>query len=243
MVDVVEIDNRKLQVTPFFKIVELENVPKSEASGFLVKELKEVVEVRIAGNNNFSPVFPAHAFYERKNGKVITYAERWAEAYRRFKEGSPQEAEGTPIAVLAKYGITPEEESICRTFKIYSVEALYALEGDQLKNLGMSGNKLKEKAKAFMADRAAGANALEEIAKLRAQLAELQASSTGKRVKPEEVAVNQVPEKDPSPQEMAGALVDAMGEEELRAYIANATGAEPSKSLSIDKLRNMAKSL
>src|SRR3546814_17192949 len=59
-------------------------------------ETKEVVEVRFAGSKNYSPIFPVDAFWKREGNRVITYGERWPDQYRQFKEGNPQEANGTP---------------------------------------------------------------------------------------------------------------------------------------------------
>lgn len=218
-----------LTVTPVFKMMDLENIPKSQAAGTLVKELREVVEIRFAGENKYSPVMPAHAFWKREGGQVITYAERWADQYRRFKEGAPAEAMGTPIAMLSMYGITEEEQSLCRTFKIYSIEALHALEGPNLKNLGMVGNKLKDKARKFMEDRASGSDVLKELEAMRAELSALKAGA--------------VPAKDPSPEEMEAAKFEAMPEDELRAYIEDKTGAKPDGRMGKASLVNMAKGL
>jgi hypothetical protein len=222
----------ELTVTPVFKMMDLENIPKSQAQGRMVKELREVVEIRFAGENKYSPVMPAHAFWKREGGNVITYSERWAEQYRRFKEGEPMQAEGTPIAMLSQYGITEEEQSLCRTFKIYSIEALHALEGPNLKNLGMVGNKLKDKARKFMQDRSSGADVLKELEELKAQIAAMQNG-----------VVNPVPTKDPAPEEMSEALFEAMSEPDLRAYIEEKSGAKPDGRLGKAALVNMAKGL
>jgi hypothetical protein len=234
----VAIDTRDITVTPVFKFVELENVPKSEAAGHLVKELKEVVEVRFAGENRYSPVFPANAFWKREGNNVITYAERWSEQYRKFKEGSSQEAYGTPLEMLRQYGVTPEQLSLCRTMKVYSIEALHALEGTNLKNLGMNANKLKELAAKYIADRSGGTEAINRIQELERQLAELRSKSTV------------VPEKEAEPEEIENvlsdadmALIGAMTDEEIRAYIFERTGAKPDGRLGRDKLENMARSL
>src|SRR5690606_39694820 len=152
MTRVVEIDTRDLTVTPFFKVIEVENIPKSETAGHAVKEMVEVVEVRFAGSNNYAPIFPAHQTWRREGNKAITYAERWADQYREFKEGNPQQAKGTPLEMLRPYGATEEQLSICRVHRIYSIEALDHLEGDKLKSLGMMGNSLKELARKYRAD-------------------------------------------------------------------------------------------
>jgi hypothetical protein len=52
MTGVVEIDPREITITPIFKYIEVENIPKSEKAGHAVLETKEVVEVRFAGSKN-----------------------------------------------------------------------------------------------------------------------------------------------------------------------------------------------
>lgn len=190
MTNVVAIDEKDILITPVFKVIPLENIPKSEAAGFPVMENHEVVEVRFAGSKNYAPVFPAHEMWRREGGKLITYAEHWADEYRAFKEGSPQEARGTPLEMLRQYGVSPEQISLCRALRVYSIEALHALEGDGRKALGMNGNKLKEAAAQFMAQRQSGASQASEIEELKRQIAELTARSTIPPVvepKPEEV--------------------------------------------------------
>lgn len=191
MTRVVEIDEREITITPFFKLIEVENVPKSEVSGFPVMEMKEVVEVRFAGQKNYAPIFPTDAFWKREGNQVLTYAERWPEQYRQFKEGSPQEAMGTPLEMLRQFGITPEQLSLCRALKIYSIEALNRLEGSAVKALGMNANRLKEAARDFLAQRGDASSALSEIEALRAEIAALRAERS-----------TIVPVQEPSPAEV-----------------------------------------
>lgn len=197
MAHVVAIDEREITITPVFKMVELENIPQSETAGHAVMELKEVVEVRFAGSKNYAPVFLAHEMWKREGNDVITYAERWPDQYRAFKEGNPQEANGTPLEMLRPFGVSPEHLSLCRALKIYSIEALYHLEGDRAKSLGMAGNKLKEAARNFMADRAKNAGAFAEVEALKARIAELEGRST------------LVPEAQPTPEEVEAAIAEA----------------------------------
>lgn len=231
MTEVVAIDPRDITVTPVFRWMEIENIPKSEDAGYLVKENHEVVQVRFAGSNNYSPIFPVNAFYKREGNQIITYAERWAEQYRQFKQGNPQEANGTPLEMLRQYGITPEQLSLCRTMKIYSIEALHALEGPNLKNLGMAANGLKEKANQYMADRAGGSGALARIAELEAEIAKMKELSTV------------VPEHEPDEFEMEEARLKAMSEDELRAFIEERTNSKPDGRLKHESLVNLAKGL
>lgn len=238
MVHVAEIDTTDITVTPVFRIMEIENIPKSEEAGHLVKEMHEVVQVRFAGSNNYSPIFPTNAFWKREGNNVITYAERWPEQYRQFKQGDPQEARGTPLEMLRPYGISPEMLSMCRALKIYSIEALNAIEGPDLKNLGMNANILKDKARQYIADRSGGKAALSEIEELKRQIAELKALST------------HVPVQEASPVEIEAAIVDAdnslfeaMTEDELRAYLLDRTGVKPDGRLKHDSLVNLAKGI
>lgn len=191
MTNVITMNNDPLAVTPFFKFMEIENIPKSETAGRLIKESIEMVEVRIAGDRNFVPFFPAHAMSHREGGTVITYAERWADQYRAFKEGSSQEAQGTPLEMLRDYGVTGEQLSQCRALRIYSVEALNNLEGANARSLGVNQNKLKDAARKYLASVQSNITALDEIEALKAELARL------KSLVPEGVAEVLEPLPDP----------------------------------------------
>lgn len=217
----VVIDPLEITITPIFKIVQVENVPKSETAGYAVMETKEMVEVRFAGQRNYSPMFPADAFSRREGNRVITYAERWPEQYRQFKEGVPQEALGTPLEMLRSHGVSPEQLSLCRALKIYSIESLHHLPSPQAKSLGMHVNLLKKAAADFLADRSKGGDAMAEIEALKAQIAELQGRST------------LTPAADPTTADMdqalaaADAAIEAMTDEQIKVEIKRITGSRP----------------
>lgn len=227
MTKVVEIDMRDLNVTPFFKVIEVENIPKSETAGHAVMEMKEIVEVRFAGSNNYAPVFPANQTWKREGNKSITYAERWQEQYRTFKEGNPQHAMGTPLEMLRPYGVTEEQLSICRVHRVYSIEALNTLEGDKLKSLGMMGNTLKELARKYAVDHSPSASAVSEIEALKKRISELESAGTSSTIIPE------VEEE----------LYEAMTEDELRDMIELKIGTKPDGRLSHASLVNLAKGM
>lgn len=218
----VQIDtDKEIEVTPVFKYIEVEDVPQSEIAGHAVFKQREVVEIRFAGSRNYSPIFPVDAMYRREGLKVITYAERWERQYNAFKNGDQQEADGTPLNMLATYGVTPEMLSLCRVRKIYSVEALHSMEGGALKSLGMHQNKLKEAARKFLADRGSNVVAQDEIAALRAQLAELQ----------QKLSID-LPEKEPTPEEAEAVAIKAgayahLSDAEIKEQIKAATGEAP----------------
>lgn len=210
-----------LSVTPLFKVMELENVPQSETQGRMVLETKEMVEVRIAGDKNYAPCFPASAAWRREGNRTISYAERWASQYQAFKEGDPQEAMGTPLEMLRQYGVTPELISLCRALKIYSIEALARLEDRGVKALGMNANTLKEAANKFLAEQLGGEKAAAQIASLQARIAELEARSTN------------VPEEQTPPAEIDAMVKEAdakfadMSDEAIKEEIARITGSRP----------------
>jgi hypothetical protein len=188
--NVAVIDTTPLSITPFFKVIEVEDIHKSERAGHKVMKTVEMVEVRIAGDKNYSPCFRTDEQWKREGNRTITYAERWPEQFRAFKEGDPQEAMGTPLEMLRPYGATPENISVCRALKIYSIEALAALEDRKLKSLGMAANSLKEMAVKFLGERISGASAISEIEALKARIAELESRSTdvpAEQAAPEEI--------------------------------------------------------
>lgn len=221
MTTVAVIDTTPLSVTPFFKVVEIEDIHASERAGHLVLKTVEMVEVRIAGDKNYSPCFPTGSQWKREGNRVITYAERWAPEYQAWKEGDPQEARGTPLEMLKPYGMTPENVSMCRALKIYSIEALAGLEDRKLKSLGMKANDLKSMAVKFLGERQSGASALSEIEALKARIAELEGKSTD------------VPVQEASPDEIAAAVeasdnsLALMSDDEIKAEIKRIAGSAP----------------
>lgn len=223
----VPIDTRDITVTPVFKHVTVEDVPASEREKRPVMKTIEAVEVRFAGSKLYSPVFPVNAQWKREGHKIITYAERWAEQYRAFLEGSEQKAAGTPLELLKPYGITESQLSLCRALKIYSIEALHHLEGQNLKNLQMNGNPLKDMARKYMADRSTGATNAAELEALRAEIERLKAK---------------IPSEDSTSAEIAQALQAAddeyasLSNDDIKDRIAAKVGRKPAGNPSRETL-------
>lgn len=244
MAQSVPIDTREITITPVFRWASVENVPQSELQGHLVKRMIQVVEVRFAGSRNYSPVFPVDAFWKRENGKVITYAERWGEQYRAFLEGNAQEAMGTPLEMLRSYGISESQLSLCRSLKIYSIEALYHLEGDALKNLQMAGNALKDMARKYMADRTSNTANGDRIAELEAEIARMKLAQPGPTPQTTQVLV---PDPKPADVDKAVAISDAemsgLTDEQLKAKIKEVTGSAPRGTPSRTFLENAVREL
>lgn len=164
-------------ITPYFQHMNLLNEQQSEIQGKAVYEIKEMVQMRFSGDRYYSPCFPVDSMYRKVGVNEITFAERWADQYRAFLNNEAQVAEGTPLDELISYGITPSQLSLCRALKIYSIEALYHLEGPNLKSLGIHANDLKPMAKRYMEARANGSKQDQEIARLKAEIEAMKAGN------------------------------------------------------------------
>jgi hypothetical protein len=221
MADIVAIDTREIQITPFFRVMEIENIPKSETAGYAVMETHEMVEIRKAGDRHNILIAPADGFWKREGGKVMTYLDRWPDQYRQFKDGNPQEAQGTPLEALKRHGVTDEQISLCRVMRVYSVEALHQLEGQGLKSLGTHQNKLKQAAATHMADRTQNIDALDRIKALEAELTALR--SQGAMVIP--------------------AVEPDLTDDQMKEEIAKLAGQRPRGNPSTDTLKTMLNDL
>jgi len=207
-------------ITPFFKHMSVLNVAQSEIQGKPVYDLKEVVELRLAGDRNYSPVMPADSMYRKVGDRVITYAERFSDQYRAFRMGDDQKAGGTALEMLADYGITPAQLSICRALKIYSIEALHAVDGHQVKALGMNANELKRMARQYMEDRTkkAVAKTSDDVEALKAELERLRALIPAQETAPEEIdALVQAADDEYA----------ALSDDQIKERIASLAGARP----------------
>uniref|UniRef100_Q11LU0 Uncharacterized protein n=1 Tax=Chelativorans sp. (strain BNC1) TaxID=266779 RepID=Q11LU0_CHESB len=232
----VPIDTRDITITPVFKYITVEDVPASEREKRPVMKTIEAVEVRFAGSRLYSPVFPVDAMWKREGHTIITYAERWADQYRDFLAGNDQKAQGTPLEMLKPYGVTDAQLSLCRALKIYSIEALHHLEGQNLKSLQMNANPLKDMARKYMSDRAKGDTASAEIAALRAEIDRLKTAQA-------------IPASDPKPDEIEAAIEAAddeykgLTEDDLKTKIAEITGSRPrgnpSRTTLVQSLREL----
>ena len=205
--------NNDALVVPFFKSVAVEDEKASKKAGRPIFKDMEVVEIRIAGDRNFAPVFPAHSMWRRVDGDEITYADRWPDAYARFKEGQEQVAHGTPLSELPF--LTEGKRQELRGLKVYTAEALASLDGKNLTNLGPKGREFKDQAAAYL-ERAKGV-AVDTA--LRARIEELEA-----------IVAN------------GGGSTGAEDQSErdiLKAQIAEKTGAKPRGNPSVETLREM----
>ncbi len=214
----------KSLVTPVFKTMAVQNDAKSKKAGRPIFDDVEMVEVRIAGDRHFNPCFPAHSFWQRdENGFDITYAMRWPDQYRRFKENSSQSASGTPLEELPF--ITQAKRSELKALSIYTAEALSALDGKNLKTLGIGGRELKDQATAYL-NKAAGSA---DVVRLAAENADMKAQIETLR---QQMLAAQAPVVETEDD-------DEPSDEELKARIKEATGAAPRGTPSRETLLRM----
>jgi hypothetical protein len=167
-----------LAVVPVFKYHTCEDLPASEKAGRAVYKTFVAVQVQYGGNNgrSYSPVFPADAISHREGHRSVTYAERWAKQYSEFMSGATQHASGTPLEELRPFGITEAQLSMCRALRVYTIEALAQLDGGTGKSLGMFSNDLMAMTRKWEAKRNSGSELADELAALKARLAELEAN-------------------------------------------------------------------
>ena len=161
--------NQDRVVVTFFSEAVL-NQPKSEASGRPIFDDVEMIMFQFAGDTRRVCAFPATETdpnATREAGYPVSYAEAHAEAYRKFKAGQQQTVAGTALSEAPF--LTEAKRRELRALNIHSVEALAALDGPNLKTLGIGGRELKNQARAYL-DKAAGSA---DVTGMAAQIATL----------------------------------------------------------------------
>lgn len=226
----------KLVVTFFNHAVP--NKRESEKQGRPIFKDMECCRIVTPGDRQSEKVFPAH---ERSRWTVDadgnqveqTYAERYNEQYLRFKNGQQQVADGTPLSELPF--LTEAKRRELRALHIFTAEALAALDGQPLKNLGMGGRELKNQAQAYIDAASGSAN----VTALASRIAELEAMLASQNVQVEPATV---PDTAPSTAFQAGseAFFAQQSDEELKQFIADRTGSKPRGNPNHDTLVRMA---
>lgn len=176
------IDIEEKNLHPRFFVDGVKDEVASKEKGRPIFKSVEFVEVMIAGNRQLKPIFPAHAVWKSMevNGEFqeVTYAERFRDAYRKFKEQGVTAENGTPVEELPFIDTAKRME--LRALNIYTAEALAGLADRDLKALGMGGRDLREQAIAYLASASETANTaavMSENETLKQRIAELEASA------------------------------------------------------------------
>ena len=213
-----------------FKNLAVPNEGKSLQAGRPIFDDIEVCEVRSPGSRDVK-VFPATAMSHWQNNPYsgeqtkITYAERFAHQYRQFKSMAAQTKSGTPLEFVPF--MSEGKRAEMRAMNIYTVEALAAIDGQELKNLGAGGREMKNAAVAYMEEAKATAPTKQlqnELEQLRARNAILEEDHAAKKAR----------------EAAADSEFEGMELDDLRQFITTNTGHAPHGSLNRKTLIRMA---
>jgi hypothetical protein len=215
-----------------FKHQAVPNATKSLEAGRPIYDDIEVCEIRRSGSRDWQ-AYPAHEFcrwvsdsYGGEQYKQ-TYAERFRRQYQQFKDKQAQTKTGTPLDQVPF--LTEARRAELRAQNIYVVEQLAAIDGQELKNLGVGGREQKNMAEAFISESRANVPTLQlqaELEALRARSAILEEDN--ELLKRKVIA---------TPGE---AQFDEMSDIQVRDYIKAHTGHEPRGDLPRKTLIRMA---
>jgi hypothetical protein len=221
-------------VVALFKMMAQKNETESIRQNRPVFDDLEVVELRYPGSKNVG-VYPATGFSHwitapDGSQQALTYAERFRRQYQQFKAEAVQTKSGTPL----DYGrfLTEARRAELRAQNIYTIEALAAIDGLELKNLGMHGRDLKNKAQEYLEEARTGApntQMLSELEALRAKNALL------------EEDIRAIKDRSPDFIPTREDRFDGMNLDELREFVATNTGQAPLGSMNRKTLVRLAR--
>jgi hypothetical protein len=217
-------------LVPVFEHYATEDPVKSAAEGRKIFNDQEIVRVRFPGSDaNY--VFPATAkasgwITDPMTGEQtqITYAEKFRKQYVQFRERTTQTKSGTPLDYIPF--LTEGKRAELKALNIYTLEALAEVDGQPLKNLGMNGRDLKNKAIEYIAETKQGAPNIQ----LMEQLEQLKARNT----------ILEEDAKFVSARQAAEAEFENMSIDQLREFINANTGHTPQGSINRKTLIRMA---
>lgn len=148
----------------------IHNKLKSDEAGRPIYDDVEYVKIAFPGDNKRQLEAPASEMhYNSHMGRQVTYAERFSEVYKSFKEGNKGLMHGTPVSLVP--GVTPAIAEEMKAINVLTAEHLAGLTKSGAGKLGPQGLNLVEQAKKYL--NTASSNA--EVDALRAELAALKA--------------------------------------------------------------------
>lgn len=213
-----------------FKYIPMQNPQKTLEQGRPVFDDVEVCEIRSPGSKDIKHQ-PSTAFArwtdDWQTGEQCkqSYAERFSHQYRQFKASAAQTVSGTPL-YHAPF-LTEARRAELRAQNVYTVEALAAIEGSELKNLGPGGRDMKNRAAEYIEQSKSNAPNLQ----LQAELEALRARNA---VLEEDIIIIK------SNRAKAEAEFEGMTTEAIREYIASRTGHAPQGSMTRKSLIRLA---
>lgn len=218
-------------IVAIFKQISVLNEGKSQVAGRPIHDDVDVCELRFPGSRN-TGVYPAESFSHWATDIAtgaqykVTYAERFPGPYRQFKERATQTKSGTPLDYALF--LTEARRAELRALNIYTIEALAAIDGQELKNLGPMGRDAKNRAIEYLAEANKGADT-------RKLEAELMAARERNAILEEDLRIM----KEKGHLEEDGVFA-AMTTDQLKDYIATNTGQRPLGNPSRKTLLRMA---
>jgi hypothetical protein len=166
-----------LGVEFFMKPVELK--AKSKEAGRPIFEDREMVRIAFPGDSKREHVAPAHEMhYVSHHRRQMTYAERFADRYRLFKDENSEQIVGTPISQLPF--LTEARRAEFKAAGIKTAEQLAGLPDVTIKRMGMGTRDFVTQAQAFLKT----AEGTSQVAAMQAQIDELKALLAGKKPEP-----------------------------------------------------------
>ena len=249
------------------------NNAKSLTEGRPIFDDVEVVEVRFAGSKD-AGVYRSNDFshweVDEETGEQLhlTYAERWPKQYQQFKAKQQQTKSGTPLDYVPF--LTDGKRSELRALNIYTIEALAELDGQPLKNLGVGGRELKNRAIEYLASSSHDGTILRQQSRIEALETQIRLLMDDKKIivagprDPERPADQPAPVPPEPPDEeseeddddgngtdertvppgpnVAAELI-GMSRDELRSFIVEKTGKRPVGNPSMRNLVRIAQEL
>lgn len=153
-----------------FYVKAVEHPRKSKEAGRPIFTNVEYVHIRFPADNKRELHAPAHEMhYVSHAHRQMTYAERFPDVYRAFRDDEADLVHGTPLSELP--ALTEAQRAEYRAQKIQTVEQLANLPDPAIKRLGMGARVAVDAAQAYLKK----ADGLGEIARLKAEIDALKA--------------------------------------------------------------------
>lgn len=219
--------NESMTIVRFFHLP-VENPAATKLAGCPKYDDIECCELRFAGNREKVGHFRAHEVFRTDRDPVTgatvehTYATFYNAQYLAFKSGDTQAISGTPTSELPF--LSQGKRLELKALNIHTAEALAAVDGNNLKMLGMGGRELKNQAQAYLDKAREGADVSVLAARnatLEARLAALEAR------KPGAAADESAEEPILAPEDPNASPFFAMGADDIKNWIQEATGSRP----------------
>lgn len=176
-------EDRNLPIVVFSTATEPDPVATARDGVPMFKEI-ELVTIAFPADRQRTLVRPAKAVWMKVKGVPVTYVERFAAQYARFKAGQPQIVEGTPLSEAPF--LTEAVRATLRALNVHTIQQLASLQGQPLKNVGPNGLQWQQQAVAWLESAkgtATNTAMAAELAELRQTVASLSAAGADPRAK------------------------------------------------------------